>query len=90
MAIAMPMICIWVVGIPVLAFVVLFKNRRNLENWAIQRYLLVIYQGLKPEVFYWEFLNTTRKIILLGINVMLASFTPNYRILLGIGKCFIE
>jgi hypothetical protein len=88
MVIAMPMILIWVVGIPVLAFVVLFKNRGNLEKWAIQRYMLVIYQGLKPEVFYWEFVNTTRKIMLLGVNVMLASFTPNYRILLGIGKCF--
>jgi hypothetical protein len=90
MAIAMPMILIWVVGIPVLAFVILFKNRGNLEKWAIQRYMLVIYQGLKPEVFYWEFLNTTRKIILLGTNVMLASFTPNYRILVGIGKCFMK
>jgi hypothetical protein len=84
----MPMILIWVVGIPVLAFVVLFKNRENLDKWAIQRYLLVIYQGLKPKVFYWEFVNTARKIILLGVNVMLASFTPNYRILLGIGKSF--
>jgi hypothetical protein len=85
---AIPMFALWVIGTPIVAFIALFKMRNKLDDWAIQRYLLVIYQGLKPEVFYWEFVNTARKFMLLSLNAVLFSYSPNYRILIGIGKYF--
>jgi hypothetical protein len=75
------MLVFWGIAVPVVAFIVLFKSRHHLDEWAVQRYFLVIYQGLKPEVFYWEFVNITRKFMLLSLNAILYSYDPSYRIL---------
>jgi len=63
--VAIPTIIIWVVGCPLLAFYILFRNRKYLEEEHVKSYMLVLYQGLKPEVFYWEFVNTIRKALIL-------------------------
>ena len=47
----------------------------------MQKYLLVIYQGLKYNRFYWELINTTRKIILLSLPVFLSTESLNYKVL---------
>ena len=36
----------------------------------MSRYM-VFYQGLRPQVYYWEFVNTLRKILLICINVLI-------------------
>mmetsp|Transcript_17094 Transcript_17094/g.19717 ORF Transcript_17094/g.19717 Transcript_17094/m.19717 type:complete len:116 (+) Transcript_17094:64-411(+) len=78
------MFAVWVIGSPLLAFYILFRNRRHLEEGAIRNYMLVLYQGLRPEVFYWEFVNTFRKVLILLLNVFLTSFSAHYRILFAI------
>jgi hypothetical protein len=82
------MLVFWGIAVPAVAFIVLFKSRHHLDEWAVQRYFLVVYQGLKPEVFYWEFVNITRKFMLLSLNAVLYSYDPSYRILVCIGKYF--
>jgi hypothetical protein len=37
----------------------------------------MIYQGVKPECFYWEFINIFRKVFLVSLNVFMGLF-PNY------------
>jgi hypothetical protein len=81
MAIALPMLIVWVIGLPVVALIMLIKFRNSLENELVKKYLLLIYQGLKPKVFYWEFVNTLRKFVVLAIAVFLSSQSFNYRIL---------
>lgn len=76
----LPSILIWSIGIPLCAFIVLFKNRKNLENSHIQSYYLMIYQGLKPNK-YWEFWNTIRKVFILWVNILLSTQSINYRLL---------
>jgi hypothetical protein len=84
--IALPMLAVWVIGMPLSAFLVMYKYRGNLEDWHVKKYFLILYQGLRKETFYWEFVNTSRKILILVLNVFLYSYSPYYRILIAIGK----
>ena len=84
--IGFPMLIVWVIGMPLIALIILFKNRHNLEDWKIKKYMLILYQGLRKETFYWEFVNTLRKFVILSLNVFLSSYSAYYRILIAIGK----
>ena len=77
--IGVPMIIVWVLGWPIIALVILIRNRKNLEKQNIQRYFIVLYQGLKNHAFYWEFINTFRKLGIVTINVFLSTFSQTYK-----------
>ncbi|CAI2369287.1 unnamed protein product [Moneuplotes crassus] len=79
--VGMPILIIWVIGMPFLAFIILFKKRDSLDGLQQQKYLLILYQGLKKDAFYWEFVNTLRKFFVLLFNVFLSTYDPYYRIL---------
>lgn len=64
-AVGVPMVGVWVIGMPLIALIVLIKNRKHLDDPRIKKYLLILYQGLRPNAFYWEFVNTARKVIML-------------------------
>ena len=68
-----PMIVFWVVGWPVAVAIILFKNKKSLNEAKMQKYLLLLYQGLKEKWFYWELVNTLRKILMVAINVFLST-----------------
>ena len=59
------MILVWGIGIPVSALITMVKLRKKLDSWDVQKYLLMLYQGLKLDRFYWELINTVRKCLLL-------------------------
>ena len=82
----LPMLVIWVLGMPLIVFIILFRNRKDLDNPAVKKYFLMLYQGLRKETFYWELVNTLRKFLIVGFNVFLSTYSPNYRILGAIGK----
>jgi len=67
--IALPMILIWVVALPVGCMIILFKNM-NKENSKVKEYFLILYQGLHPNHFYWEFVNTLRKVLILALFLL--------------------
>jgi len=77
---------IWVLGMPLIAFVILYRNRNNLEDTQMKKYLLILYQGLRPQAFYWEIVNTFRKFMILTFNVFLSTYSANYRVLSSISK----
>lgn len=78
------MIVFWVLGAPFLVLFILVRNRKNLEEPFIKKYFLLLYQGLKPKAFYWEFINTIRKIIMPAFNVFLAAIAGFYRAMIAI------
>ena len=80
----MPCLLIWVIATPVLAFIILFKSRNNLQDDRIKKYYLILYQGLTEKVFYWEFVNTVRKVLLITFNSILSILSIMYRLLLCI------
>lgn len=88
LGVGLPLLVIWVIGIPSIGFIILFKNKANLQRKVLQDYLLLMYQGFKPNRFYWEIVNTMRKTVVLGLNVFLSTFSPTYKIISSIGKSF--
>ena len=48
-----------------------------------------MYQGLKHENYYWELINTTRKLILLALNVFVPDSLNIVKALVGVFTLFI-
>ena len=82
--VAIPILVVWVIGAPVLALLILFRHRKHLEQGYIKEYMLILYQGLKPNAFYWEFVNTLRKGLVLWCSVFLSTESPIYQTLCSV------
>jgi len=83
------MFVLYVVGVPLLAFIILFKNRMKLNKPEVLRYILLLYQGLKHERYYWELCNTARKCILLALHVFIPDDLKILKALFGVFTLFI-
>ena len=78
--IGIPMIILWVIGIPFVGLFILCKHRHNLnEEETLARYKMM-YQGLRMDVYYWEFVNLLRKLCVISINVFLSTVDANYTV----------
>ncbi|CAI2380707.1 unnamed protein product [Moneuplotes crassus] len=73
--IAVPILAIWVVSVPVIGLVILSKAHKS-NNTRVLETFLILFQGLKDEIFYWEFVNTFRKVLI----VMSFLLPTNYKI----------
>ena len=62
LAIALQIIVIWVISMPLIALYLLYKNHNKNEDNKVKQYFLILYQGLKPRAYYWEFVNIFRKV----------------------------
>jgi hypothetical protein len=77
------MIILYVAGFPIVCFVILFKNRKKLAEPQVVKYFLLLYQGVKHERYYWEFVNTFRKTSLLTLHVFITDDLKIMKALLG-------
>jgi hypothetical protein len=84
--IGLPNLAIWVIGCPLFALFVIIQHRNNLDDWKIKKYFLILYQGLKPKIFYWEFFNTFRKFTILLLSLMMDSLSISYKIFTVVSK----
>lgn len=78
MILSVPMLIVWVLGCPILVAVIMFRNRHSLDEPHVQRYFLLLYQGLRPKVFYWEIVNTLRKVCIVAVNVFMSTLPLTY------------
>ena len=46
--------------------------------------MLILYQGLKSDRYYWEFVNSLRKVLILMSFSLLITYKPPYRIMLAV------
>jgi hypothetical protein len=83
------MIIIYVVGFPMVTFIILYKSRNHLTNPTVVRYIILLYQGLKQEVYYWELVNTFRKVLLLSFHVFIPDTLRIMKALFGVLAMFI-
>jgi len=79
-----PMIAVWVVGAPLLALIALTKNRNKLDEPGVKRYFIVMYQGLRHPMYYWEILNIIRKVLILSFNVFFPDSATMYKGILAV------
>ncbi|CAI2373025.1 unnamed protein product [Moneuplotes crassus] len=77
---SVPILIVWVVSLPVTALTFLFIYIKRQSDNKIKQYFLILYQGLKQDKFYWEFVNTARKIFILT----LFPLSPQMKMLVAI------
>lgn len=73
------MLVVWVFGSQLLILGILIKNRRQLDSIKVKKYFQLLYQGYQIDTFYWEFVNTFKKFILVAINVFLSQYPLSYK-----------
>jgi hypothetical protein len=61
----LPILTVWVVGAPLTALILLIRNFKKGSSNKINQYLLILYQGFRYDNYYWEFMNTIRKMWIL-------------------------
>jgi hypothetical protein len=80
MNIGIPIISLWIVGLPVVALIILLCKRNQLsDDENIARYGF-LYTGLNHNAFYWEIMLHFRKVLMICINVFMTTFKPLYRV----------
>ena len=84
MLLGLPILLFWVTFVPIFALFLLMKNIKKEDDNKIKQYFLILYQGYKHEVFYWEFLNSLRKVLILLTLTVLISYNPFYKILVSV------
>ena len=84
MLLGFPILLFWVVFVPLFGLFLLMKNIKKEDDNKIKQYFLILYQGLKPEVYYWEFVNSLRKVLILLTLTVLISYNPFYKILVSV------
>jgi len=50
--------------------ILLSRHIKDEGHNNVKEYFLILYQGLKPDKFYWEFLNTFRKIVMISLLLL--------------------
>jgi hypothetical protein len=81
LAIGLTFILIWVIGFPVLIFIILMKNKHKLNDpdFIVQYGLFFV--GLTDEAFFWEIIVTNcRKIIFVICSTLLSSQNPLFKV----------
>lgn len=74
-AIGLPGLLVWGLGIPTLALVLLVRNRSNLRSVEVKTKYGFLYIGYKYNNFYWELIILYRKICIAFTSVFLSSIS---------------
>ena len=69
LVVCVPMVVLYVLGIPLMSFRLLWINRAALHTPDIKRLFFFLYTGYEPEFWFWEYTIVTRKIVLVAISV---------------------
>ena len=71
MAIALPGLIIWVLGIPIFALLVLIKYRRRLDEIYVRKKIGFLFMGYRRKCFFWEIIITYRKLSIAFVSIFL-------------------
>ena len=73
------MFLFWVMGLPVVGFLLIYKHKEELDSADTLAKYRMLYQGLRKDAYYWEFVNVFRKIFLISLNVFLSGYEIGYK-----------
>ncbi|CAI2371546.1 unnamed protein product [Moneuplotes crassus] len=83
--ISVPIIVIWVISCPLAALILLYKYLKAPYDNKVKQYFMILYQGLNRDKFYWEFVNTARKILIL----IIFPFSTSMKMLIAVSGLVI-
>jgi hypothetical protein len=72
-ALSLPGIVVWVIGVPTVSLIMLYRNRKKLSRIEIRLKFAFLFNGYKQQYYYWEFVILYRKIILITCAVFLGN-----------------
>ena len=81
---------LWVVGMPLLTYVVLTLNRKSLYHKKMKFRMGTLYIGYTEHCYYWESVVSIRKCAVLGASVFLVSFGAETQALAGMMICMVS
>lgn len=67
----MPSIIVWGLGIPLFAFILMFRDRHKLQEIETKEKFGFLYNGYQTDLFYWEIVIMYRKIGMIFIAVFI-------------------
>ncbi len=70
---ALPGILVWGFGIPVVAFLFLYRSRSTLDTLTVKEKFGFLYNGYRERNYYWESVIMFRKVFMIFITVVLSS-----------------
>ena len=76
---SLPILIVWVFGTQGLILMYLINNRKRLNSVSVKKYFHIIYIGYREEWFYWEFVNTFKKFVIISLNVFLSQVSKSYK-----------
>jgi len=82
------MMIIFVVGFPVLIFLLLCNQRKHLQTPTVRSSLGFLYASFRPNAEYWEVHELIRKLILMG--ALMLVYHPQVRVALALMVCVIS
>jgi len=71
------MIILWFFVLPLILFVVVFRNRTTLYEKDVKARYSFLYRGYKAKKYYWEFIVMIRKYALMAIVIFGSFHSPN-------------
>jgi len=74
----LPILVIWVAGMPLIALILMYRNVRKEDDNKVKQYFLILNQGLKRKHFYWEFVNSLRKVWILISFVLPTNYQMTF------------
>ena len=84
LAVGIPLLLIWVVGIPLSSFLILLFNRKRLNDPRFMSKFITLYWGLRDKAFYWESVNIFRKLSLIVLNFAIPVSKTLFKPLFGV------
>jgi hypothetical protein len=71
------------IGIPLLLFILVCQQRKNLDHPLIEERLGFLYSSYKPKYFYWEIVEIIRKLLLTSCIIFVGDGTSS-QVLVGL------
>ena len=83
-ALALPCLIIWGLGIPAMIYILLSKDRQYLDTDEVKIKFGFLYTGYKRDNYYWEIIIMYRKILCLFVFVIMSAIEddPNRQALI--------
>lgn len=72
---------LWTIGMPVVAYAILRKNKKELDVPEIKAKYGFLYHGYHSNRYYWEFVIMLRKILIINISLLLRYSTVSLQII---------
>ena len=72
--VAAPSLINWGFGIPFVAWIILSRNKKDLETIELREKYGFLYNGYKKSYYFWESIIMYRKIMIIFISVFLGRF----------------